>query len=136
MKKTDFATYLGRFFTQYLPNDMGSSPQTIDTYRYAFILFLEYMESCHRVAPEDLSIKDFTRDVVLGFLKWLEEERGNSAATRNFRLAAIKSFVHYLKYEWPDYLNEYQRILAIPLKKTLQKEISYLKTDGVELLVR
>ena len=47
----------------------------------------------------------------------------------------MKGFVHYLKYEFPDYLDEYQRILAIPLKKTIQREISYLKTDGVELLV-
>jgi site-specific recombinase XerD len=47
----------------------------------------------------------------------------------------MKGFVHYLKYEFPDYLDEYQRILAIPLKKTIQREISYLKTEGVEFLV-
>ena len=69
------------------------------------------------------------------FLDWLESCRGNSISTRNQRLAAINSFVHYLKYEFPDYLDEYQRILSIPLKKTKQPEISYMKTDGIELLV-
>ena len=54
---------------------------------------------------------------------------------RNYRLAAMRGFVHYLKYELPDYMEEYQRILGIPLKKTEQKEISYMKTEGVELLV-
>lgn len=134
MKNTDFAMHLGRYFTHYLPNERGSSPQTIDSYRYAFILFLEYMETTG-VPPEKMTVADFTRDNIRGFLDWLESDRGNSPTTRNYRLAAMKGFVHYLKFEFPDYLDEYQRILAIPLKKTIQREISYLKTDGVELLV-
>lgn len=136
MKTTDFATHLSKFFIRYLPNEKGSSPQTIDSYRNAFILYLEYMESVCEIKPEKLTIGDFTRESVLGFLKWLEESRGNSATTRNYRLAAMKGFIHYLKYEFPDYMTEYQRILGIPLKKTEQKEISYMKTEGVELLVR
>ena len=37
----------------------------------------------------------------------------------------MKGFAHYLKFEFPDYLNEYQGILAIPLKKTFRRELSY-----------
>ena len=96
---------------------------------------MDYMESVCGIRPEKMSVKDYTRESILGFLNWLEKERRNSATTRNYRLAAMKGFVHYLKYEFPDYMEEYQRILGIPLKKTEQKEISYMKTDGVELLV-
>ena len=135
MKTTDFATHLSRYFTKYLPNERGSSPQTIDSYRYVFILFLEYMEKIKETRPEKIEIKNFTRESVLGFLKWLEDKRNNSPATRNYRLAGMKGFVHYLKYEFPDYLEEYQRILGIPMKKTTYTEISYMKTDGVKLLV-
>lgn len=135
MKTTDFAAHLSRYFTRYLPNERGSSPQTIDSYRNAFVLYLEYMESICRIKPEKISIRDYTRESILGFLEWLEEYRKNSTSTRNYRLAAMKGFVHYLKYELPDYMEEYQRILGIPLKKTGQKEISYMKTEGVELLV-
>lgn len=135
MKTTDFATHMTRYFTRYLVNEKGSSPQTVDSYRYAFLLYFEYMESRCGIRPEKLTVSDYTRESILGFLEWLEEERHNSPATRNYRLAAMKGFVHYLKYEFPDYMEEYQRILGIPLKKTGQKEISYLKTDGVELLV-
>ena len=134
MKNTDFAVHLSRYFTHYLPNERGSSPQTIDSYRYAFILFIEYMDSTG-IPPEKMTVSGFTRERILGFLGWLEGSRSNSPATRNYRLAAMKGFVHYLKYEFPDYLDEYQRILAIPLKKTGQPEISYMKTDGIELLV-
>ena len=135
MKSTDFATLLSRYFTRYLPNERGSSPQTIDSYRNAFILYLDYMESLCGIKPEKISVKDYTRKSILGYLSWLETERGNSVTTRNYRLAAMKGFVHYLKYEFPDYMEEYQRILGIPIKKTEQKEISYMKTEGVELLV-
>lgn len=135
MKTTDFATHLTKYFTKHLPNEQGCSPQTIDSYRSAFLLYLEYMESSCGIKPEGMTVKDFTRESVLGFLKWLEEGRGNSPSTRNYRLAAMKGFVHYLKYEFPDYMEEYQRILGIPLKKTVQKEIAYMKTDGMELLV-
>jgi site-specific recombinase XerD len=37
-------------------------------------------------------------------------------------------------YEFPDCLPEFQAILNMPIKKSPQKEIAYLKTDGVKLL--
>lgn len=75
MKTTDFAVHLSRYFTRYLPNENGSSPQTIDTYRNAFVLYLEYMESICGIKPEKISVMDYTRESILGFLKWLEECR-------------------------------------------------------------
>ncbi len=135
MKTTNFARYLTKYFTKYLPNECGSSPQTIDSYRTVFILYLEYMENSKGIDAEKITVKDLTRESVIGFLNWLEEERDNSRSTRNHRLTAMKSFVHYLKYEFPEFMEEYQLILSIPLKKAEKKEISYLKTDGVKLLV-
>ena len=43
MKVTDFARALSRYFNDYLVNDRGSSPRTIETYRYAFIQLVEYL---------------------------------------------------------------------------------------------
>ena len=122
MKTTDFSRYLTKYFTKYLPNECGSSPQTIDSYRTAFILYLEYTESSEGINAEKITVKDFTKESVIGFLNWLEEDRENSRSTRNHRLASIKSFVHYLKYEFPEYLEEYQLILSIPLKKPKRKK--------------
>jgi site-specific recombinase XerD len=67
------------------------------------------------------------------YLAWLESVKHNSSATRNHRQAAINGFIRYIMYEAPEYINEYQKILGIPVKKTESKEISYLKTDGVKL---
>jgi len=135
MKTTDFAKYLNKYLTIHLPNNRGSTPQTIDSYRYAFILFLTYMDEVQNISADKIKISDLTYTTVLGFLNWLQEKRGNSASTRNQRQGAINGFVHFLKYEYPDFIVEYQKILSIPIKSAPQKEISYLKTDGVKLLV-
>ncbi len=135
MKTTDFAVLLNKYFVQFLPNECGSTPLTIDSYRYAFILFLTFLEETRGIPADKAKISDLTRENIMAFLNWLEDERGNGISTRNQRQAAINSFVHFLKYEFPDYLNEYQRILAIPIKKAPQKEISYVKEDGLQQIV-
>jgi site-specific recombinase XerD len=106
---------------------------TIDSYRYAFMLFLTFMEE-QKVPADEVEISDLSHQNVLKYLSWLQSQRGNSISTRNHRQAVINSFVKYLMYEFPDYLSEFQAILSIPVKKAPQKEISYLKTDGVKLL--
>lgn len=133
MKTTKFAYYLNKFFTVYLPASRGSSPATIDAYRYAFIQLVDFMEK-EGISPDRIEITDLTRQTILDFLNWLQEHKGNSIATRNQRQAALNSFFRYLMYELPEYLVEIQRILAIPVKKAKQNEISYLKTEGVRLL--
>lgn len=135
MKSTDFATYLNRFFVDYLPSEKGATAATIDSYRCAFILLLDYLEETKGIPADKVTVAELTRENVIGFLKWLETRRNNGISTRNQRHAAINSFVKYLEYEFPEYISEYQRILSIPFKKVPQAEVSYLKTEGVQLFV-
>jgi integrase/recombinase XerD len=136
MKRTDFAVYLNKFLTDYLPNTCGCSPRTVDSYRYSFIQFLQFLLEERGIPADKMAISDLTYDNLIAFLGWLQNSRGNSISTRNQRQSSLNSFVRFLMYEFPEYLGEYQRVLAIPIKKAPQKEISYLKTDGVALLMR
>ena len=135
MKPTKFAHYLNKYFTVYLPSIGGHTPSTIDSYRYAFIMFLTYMEECGTDA-DSLDVHHLTRQNILGFLDWLQVSRKNSIATRNQRQAAINSFIRYLMYEFPDSLAEFQQILSLPIKKAPQKEIPYLKTNEIKILFK
>ena len=135
MKRTDFAMYLNKYFTDYLPNTCGSTPQTIDSYRYSFILFLTYMQDKYQISADRVDISDLTYENIVSYLSWLQEIRSNGISTRNQRQVALSSFIRFLMYEFPEHLDEYQRILSMPIKKTPQKEISYLKTEGVALLI-
>ena len=55
----DFAKIITRYFGRYLIDDRGCSPQTIETYRYAFIQFINYMDSVKKIKPEKISMHDF-----------------------------------------------------------------------------
>jgi len=135
MKVTDFASAINRYFNDYLINDRGSSPRTIETYRYSFIQLLEYLEERKGIRPERIRINDISRDNILSFLLWLEESRKVSTATRNQRLAAFRCFAAFLKYERPEYIEAATQIQGIKPKKFLKKDITYLKPDGMKLLL-
>lgn len=135
MKRTDFAICLNKFLTDYLVNTRGSSAQTIDSYRYAFIYLLEYFSAKKGISADRICLSDLTYESITDFYKWLENEKGNSITTRNQRQSALNSFIRFLMYDRPEYLSEYQRLLGIPIKKAPQREISYLKTEGVKALM-
>jgi site-specific recombinase XerD len=135
MKRTNFAVYLNKYFTDYLPNACGSSSQTIDSYRYSFIHFLQFLSEERGIAADKADLSNLSYDNVAAFLGWLENSRGNGVSTRNQRQSALNSFIRFLMCDFPEHLDEYQRVLAIPIKKAPQKEISYLKTDGAALLI-
>ena len=116
-------------------NVRGSTPKTLESYRYAFAFLLDYYASELKIPADKITLNDFTFENLLGFYVWLEKNRKISISTRNQRQSAINSFTKFLMYERPEYLSEYQKILGIPIKKGPQKEISYLKADGIKLLL-
>lgn len=135
MKRTDFAVFLNKYLTDYMVNSRGSSERTIESYRYAFVFLLEYYSEEMKISADRIRLADLTYENVSGFYAWLESNQKNGIATRNLRQSAINSFARYLMYERPEYLSEYQKILEIPVKKAPQKEIAYLKTEGIKLLL-
>ncbi len=135
MAVTDFARELSRFLGVYMPSQRGSSANTIASYRDAFALLLTYMRDELGVPAESVALSDLDADVVIGFLDWLEEARCCSAATRNVRLAALKSFAAFLQYEQPQMMEQWQRVLSIKAKKTPKPAVCYAKTDGMRLLL-
>mgnify|MGYP002798949139 FL=1 len=117
MKETDFARYLTQFLAVYLPGQVGSKRNTQLAYRDSFSLFLRYCRDQESLLPEKMTIANVNRELILRFLQWMEEERNCKASTRNQRLAAIHSFFSFLMVEEPQYIQQSQKILAIPMKK-------------------
>ncbi len=78
---------------------------------------------------------DIDADLVIRFLDWLEVNRGNSASTRNVRLAAIHAFFRYVQFQNPEMLLHCQRILAIPMKETEKRFVEYLPEQALRELL-
>jgi site-specific recombinase XerD len=71
----------------------------------------------------------------VNFLNHLETTRGNSPASRNIRLAAIKSFMHYMEFRVPSALEQIQRVLAIPAKKTDIHLVKHLTAQEMQSIL-
>ena len=123
----DFARLLSGFLNNYLPDEKGVSANTIKSYSLTFILFIKYMHENRNIPVTRLSFTHLKKDLVVGFLDWLQKERGCGEATRNQRLAAISSFIKYAEYMTPGHLFDCHQILSIPSKKTESKNLNYLR---------
>jgi site-specific recombinase XerD len=73
--------------------------------------------------------------MVAGFLDYIEANRSNTAATRNCRRAALRSFFKHLLRNDPAHSLQYTRVLAIPSKKTRQQPATYLEADDVRAII-
>jgi integrase/recombinase XerD len=127
--------WLSKFLTDHLAGERDLSPQTIASYRDAIKLLLTWFRDVQATPPEKLRLADLDRERVLAFLDWLETERGNSPATRNQRLAVIKSLARYTAIERPEFLDQATQILAIKQKKTPAADMGYLTGDEVKALL-
>jgi integrase/recombinase XerD len=58
-----------------------------------------------------------------------------SAANRNCRCAAIRSFFKHLVRNDLAHLRQYTRVLAIPSKRTRQRPATYLEADDVRAII-
>ena len=135
MKITTFVKSLNKFFSSYLINERGCSPCTIETYRYAFTQYITFLETEKNIIPENIEIKDISKSNIESFLLWLEKNQKVSIATRNLRLAAFKCFASFLKYQYPEYIYESVQIQNIRAKKCQEGNISFLKPEGIRLLL-
>lgn len=115
---TPLAPHLTAFLGERLPHERRASAHTCDAYAYAFRLLLVFAAARLKTRPSDLTLEQLDVPLVLAFLADLETTRGNSPRSRNARLAAIKSFAHFLEYRVPSCLQQIQGLLAIPSKKT------------------
>ena len=78
---------------------------------------LNYAAAETRLSPTDLHVAHIDADVVGQFVTSCAEECGNSARSRNTRLAAIRSFFKYVAGCEPQLLLHCQKVLAMPSKR-------------------
>lgn len=124
-----------RFFTDRLRVQMEASRHTVAGYRDTFRLLLRYASARHGKPPVRLTVEDIDADLVADFLVHTETTRGNSARSRNTRLAAIRSFFRYVAMSDPTWLLHCQRILAMPNKRYVKRTVTFLDADEMAALL-
>lgn len=132
---TALAPHVTAFFQERLTLERGASVNTCDSYAYAFKLLLDYASKKLKVAPSRLELEQIDEPLVGGFLNHLETIRANGASSRNVRLAAIKSFMHFMEYRVPSALEQIRRVLLIPIKKSDSRLVRHLTAAEIQALL-
>jgi len=132
---TLLAPTLQAFFTERMITQRDSSPRTIASYRDTFRLLLTFASQRTGKQPFHLDIDDLDAELIGSFLNHLETDRGNSARTRNARLAAIHSLFKYAAVRHPEHLQTIGRVMAIPSKRHQRPGLTYLNKDEIKALL-
>lgn len=134
-RSDDLLGHVERFFRDYLGRVRGASKHTTRAYGDALRLFFVFLARHLSKPVASLGLDDLHADAVLAFLDHAESVRGNSATTRNCRLAAIHSFVDHLLRHDVTRAEQWGRVLAIPAKRARQRLVSYLEPDEVRAVI-
>jgi site-specific recombinase XerD len=132
---TALAPTLQAFFTDRLIRQRQASPHTIAAYRDTWRLLLSYAATQAGRQPSELDLTDLDAPLIGTFLDHLERERGNSARTRNARLAAVHSLFRYAALRHPEHAEVIARVLAIPPKRFDRALVTWLTEPELAALL-
>jgi integrase/recombinase XerD len=125
------STPIHQFFDHYLPNIRGMSPQTIQTYRDTFKLFLPFAAKYYGIKIRSLRVEHLTVELIIAFLDELQNRRNNLPKTRNLRLATLRSFAVMIRLLYPQQRQVAERIIHIPQKRTRKSLIGFLYPEEI-----
>ena len=130
----NFSYYLSKFLKDYLVIERNMSDHTIRSYKKTFQILTDYLVNIKGIKWKDITFKNITREIIIEFLNYLEDEKKNSIRTRNQRLACIKSFYQYCIIDEIDNIDNIRKILSIKAKKEIKKVINYLTEEELKTI--
>jgi len=127
--------HVERYFQDHLRRVRGVSEHTVRSYGDALRLFFLFLAEQVRRPVAKLRLDDIRADAVLAFLAHVESKRGNTAVTRNCRLAALRSFADHLLRHDVTRAEQYGRILAIAPKRARHRDVAYLEPAEMRVVL-
>ena len=132
---TPIAPLITSFLREHMPIEQGCSPYTCETYAHAYRLLFVFASKRLGIRPSQICLEQIDAALILDFLAHIEEQRGNCAATRNGRLAAVKAFIRYVEFRVPSALAQARQIHAIPGKRHDQALVRHLTMEEVRAIL-
>ena len=130
-----FFKYVRSFLTVYLPRNKCYSSNTIKAYRDTINLLRLFLWERRKVPFTDITFDMINHDFVYEFLEWLQTARKCSVSTRNQRLAALKSFLHFCAIEEPSLAAIYMDVQNITALRDTKKAISYMSQNALKTIL-
>jgi integrase/recombinase XerD len=128
-------SWVRRFLLEHLTGERNLAPNTQRSYRDTLRLLLPFLARSARKGVDRLAVLDLSSERVRRFLAEVEEKRGCGVATRNQRLAAIRSLAQFIGLRNPEYVEWCGQIRTIPFKKAPRSLVTYLEKEEMDALL-
>lgn len=123
------------FFRERLERMRGASRHTTRAYGHGLRLYFTFLANRRNCVVSALRLSDLDADGVIAFLDHLEHGRRNSVASRNCRLATLRSFFQHLLCNDPANADQYHRVLALSSKRSRIRPVTYLEPELVRTIL-
>jgi len=132
----DFFKTVRSFVMEYLPKQRCYSENTIKSYRAALNLLVEYLRVERKLSVTQIDFSVFNRELILGFLEWLEAYRHCSVSSRNQRLMVLRSFFEYAGIIDCTQAALQLEVEKVPAKVEQGRIVEYLTEDALAALLK
>lgn len=132
---TMLAQHLQVYFTTFAHNQRSLSPHTITAYRDTWRMLLTFLAAEINTRPDFLDFGHIDAANVSAFLNHLENDRGNTIATRNARLTAIRAVLTRALPNQLDHAGTLAQVLAIPPKRGPRSDVEFLTGEESTALI-
>jgi len=131
----DFFNFVRKYLLEYLPSQRRFSENTVKSYRQGLNLYVSYLRDVMHIPTNRITFKDCTRDSVLGYLDWLNVERGCGATSVNQRLMVLRSFFKYAGETDCAYAALSVDAANIPTRKAQGRTVDFLSEQSLKALL-
>jgi integrase/recombinase XerD len=127
--------WVKRFLLEHLVGERHLSRNTQQSYRDTLVQLISFAaRNCRKVA-ERLTCENLAADLVLEFLRNLENVRCCTVTTRNQRLAAIHALARFVGDRSPEHVAWCGQIHAVPFKRGDRNPLTYLEKEEMDALL-
>jgi len=127
--------WVRRFLLEHLVSERNLARNTQRSYRDTLALMVPFIAAKVRKQVDQLTVDDIAVEQVRLFLEDLERTRGCSVVTRNQRLAVVHALARFIGESSPEHIEWCGTIRAIPFKKAMTRQITYLEKSEMDALL-
>src|ERR1035437_4495604 len=128
-------SWIRRFLLEYLVGERNLARNTQQSYRDAVRLVVVFVAAKIHKKVDELLIADIDADLLRAFLRYIEEKRKCSIASRNQRLAAIHALAGFIAERCPEYLDWCAQLRTVKAKRSAPRPVCHLEKPEIYALL-
>jgi len=129
-----FFSLTWEFLNEYLPNQVGRSTATVESYRDSLTIFRRFLSKDRQIPLNKFRFSDCTKDCIFDFRDYLKQS-GNKPSTINVRVAAVRSYLNYAADKDIAIQSIALSVSKIPPSKQVQEEKETLSEDALAAIL-